>query len=87
MDKIRHAIQFHQMQPFDMRLGWIDLMDKALTQKTKDYVEHGNLDLRILAVLIKQSIAEADSEEQIDGLLWDKLHDQNMVTELMGEML
>ena len=87
MSKVRLAIQFNQMPPYDMQLGWIDLMDRALTQKTKDYIEHGSFDLRILAVLIKQSILEAKSEEQIDGLLWSKLHDTNLVTGLMGKIL
>lgn len=70
-----------------MQLGWIDLMVRYLSKRTEDYIEHGSLDLKILAVLIKQSVNEASSESDIDGLLWDKLHDQQLVIRLMEEYL
>ncbi len=85
--KIRQAIQFNQGKPLSMQLGWIDLMDRCLSQRTQDYIEHGTLELKVLAVLIKQSINEASSESEIDGLLWNKLHDQQLVIHLMKELL
>ncbi len=69
-----------------MKLEWINLMERALTRTTDDYIENGNLDLRILAVLIRQSIVEADSDAQIDSLLWNKLHDWNLVVGLKAEL-
>ncbi len=86
MNKVRQAIQFHQFPPFNTRLEWIDVMDKELTKKTKEYIENGNLDFRILAVLIRTTLEEANgSEDIIDGILWNKLHDQNLVIRLIGE--
>ena len=87
MSKIRHAIQFNQFPPFNMQLSWIDLMDRSLSDQTKKYVEKGTLDLRILAVIIRDTIQESDSEAQIDKLLWDKLHDQDLVISLISKYL
>ncbi len=54
-----------------MELRYIPLMNYALSQNTKDYIEHGNLDLRILAILIRDTLSEAKKEEQIDKILED----------------
>lgn len=87
MNKIRLSIQFNQGYPYYMKLEWIELMNMALLQRTKDYVEKGNLDLRILAVLIKETMLEAKNVNEIDGVLWNKLHDSDLVIKLMGEII
>ncbi len=87
MNKIRLAIMSYQFHPFDMKLEWIDVMNMTLLQRTKDYIDKGNLDLRILAVLIKETLVEADIEDEIDRVLWNKLHDKDLVIKLMGEIL
>ena len=70
-----------------MDLRYLSIMEENLTDTTKEYIERGNLDLRILAVLIRDTLSEAESKERIDKLLWDKLHDQDLVVKLMGEIL
>lgn len=73
--------------PYNMDLRYLSIMEENLTDTTKEYIERGNLDLRILAVLIRDTLSEAESKERIDKLLWDKLHDQDLVVKLMGEIL
>lgn len=81
-NKIKHAIQFNQGAPFYMELEWIEVLEHALTVETKVYIEKGNIDLRILADVIKQTMSEKQDEKQINGILWDKLHDWNLVVGL-----
>lgn len=81
------AIKDNQGAPLYTNLQWVALLDKYLSQKTKIYIESGNLDLRVLASLIKDSIIEADAYyDRIDEILWGKLHDQDLVIEVMHEM-
>ncbi len=87
MTILERAIYSNQFSPYNMELRYIPIMNSALSKNTKDYIEHGNLDLRILAILIRDTMSEAKSEEQIDKILWDKLHDQDLVIRLMGEIL
>ena len=73
--------------PYNMDLRYLSIMEENLTDTTKEYIERGNLDLRILAVLIRDTLSEVESKERIDKLLWDKLHNQDLVIKLMGEIL
>ena len=87
MTKLQQAIKSHMFPPYNMDLRYLSIMEENLTDTTKEYIERGNLDLRILAVLIRDTLSEAESKERIDKLLWDKLHDQDLVIKLMGEIL
>lgn len=82
MNKIRHAIQFNQGAPLYMKLEWIEVLDHALSDETKVYIEKGNMNLRILADVIRQTMLEKQDERQINEILWDKLHDWNLVVKL-----
>ena len=85
MNKIRHAIQFNQGDPLYMQIAWISILELVLTQKTKDYVEHGSLNLLILAAVIKDTMSECKSNDEIDGVLWNKLHDQDLIIGLKSK--
>ena len=59
------------------------LMDRALSDATKEYMEQGNLNYRILTDVIKQAVYEYKDENQINEIFWKKLHDGNLVVGLM----
>ena len=64
IDKIRWAITSNQMN-----LAWLDVLDRALSDKTKLYIKNGNLKLVVIAELIHCVLTEATDESEIDTLL------------------
>lgn len=84
MEKIARCINSNK-NIIGMKLEWIDLLNDALSAETKAYISKGNLDLDILAELIKQTMESTKGDDSlIDEVLWDKLHDQNLVIGLMA---
>ena len=83
MNKIRKAILFYQ-QIEGMDLAWIDILERELMESTKSRIEKSNLDLHVLARLIKLAMNEDRSE--IDKVLNEKLHDQDLVIGIMRDL-
>ena len=83
MNKIRRAILFYQ-QIEGMDLSWIDVLERELTESTKSRIERSNLDLHVLARLIKLTMNEDRNE--IDQVLNAKLHDQDLVIGIMRDL-
>ena len=73
-----------------MDLVWIDVLERELRKTTKEDIERGNLDLHVLARLIRITIVEARNEagkrSEIDQILNEKLHDQNLVIGIMRDL-
>ena len=87
MTRLQRAIKDYQFPPFDMEMRYLSLMEEVLSSITKEYIECGNLDYRILAMLIKYTLLEAEDKTQIDRILWEKLHNQDIVIDLMRQLL
>ena len=83
MNKIRKAILFYQ-QIEGMDLAWIDILERELSESTKEGIERSNLDFHVLARLIKLAMHEDRSE--IDKVLNEKLHDQDLVIGIMRNL-
>ena len=84
MNKIRCAIISYQYI-LDMNLAWIDVLDRALTDETKEFIEGSTLNLEIIAQFIKEAMCESSCKSDIDNLLMKKMKDQEMVISLMKE--
>lgn len=83
MNKIRKAILFYQ-QIEGMDLAWIDVLERELKESTKSRIEKSNLDLHVLARLIK--LAMNEDKNKIDQVLNGKLRDQNLVIGIMRDL-
>lgn len=66
----------------EIDMNMISFMKMVLSQRTKDYIEKSKIDSWVMAVLIKEANEEAHSKDEIDQLLWNKMHDSNLVAEL-----
>lgn len=81
MDKIRLAFNsYHIIEEMD--LNWIDLLAKNLREETINHINNSNLDLHVIALLIKQTLFEAENKDEIDRILWTKLNDWNLIVSL-----
>ena len=78
IDKIRWAITSNRMN-----LAWLDVLDRASSDKTKLYIKIGNLKLDVIAELIQRVMSEATDESEVDTLLGEKLHDRANMIELI----
>lgn len=87
MNKIRRVFNSYYIIE-EMDLNWLDLLDKNLKKETKEYVENCNLDLHVLALLIKITMLKAGvNKDVIDGILRTNLNDCNLVASLMKNEL
>ena len=77
-DRIFHAIRFNQVT-MGLDLAWIEELNECLSDETKRYIDNGNYDLRILAEVIKETFDEIDCKSDIEKILNNKLHDQNLM--------
>lgn len=67
-------------------MAWIDVLERELTESTKEWIERSNLNLHlhVLARLIKLAMNEAEDRSEI--VLNEKLHDQNLVLRIMRNL-
>lgn len=57
------------------------MLERELTESKKEWIERSNLNLHILARLIKLVMNEAEDRSEI--VLNEKLHDQNLVLRIV----
>ena len=84
--RIETAIRFNQCSPVFAKLTWLPILERSLQPRTVEYLDdpEANLDFKVLSEVARQSIDEAHgNESEIDDLLWNKLHDWNLVVGLM----
>lgn len=86
MNKVFKAINSYKIIEH-MDLAWLDILNICLTKETKAYIENGNIPLHVLAILIRDTMLEYKSTSEIDTLLWSKLHNRDLITRLVADIV
>ncbi len=81
---IRRAINSYKTIE-NMNIGWYDLLEESLSTETKNIVDSSGINLHVLAVIIKQTMQEAEDKADIDRIFNEKLHNQDLIFNLIAK--
>lgn len=84
MNMIRMAINSYKIIE-KLNIGWYEVLDNYLSEDTKRMVDNSRMNLHVLAVLIKLTMQEIKTEQEIDQVFNRLFHDQNLVLNLLSE--